>query len=151
MCQNLDYGFDWDIERIEISERDPIWNGDPISLDVKSNRGWQSIGVRIPPGSSIKLTAMGTVTLADQPKPWTSEPEGITYQYNRGRPIGQLVARVLPNATVKSGLLPELTTQTVGKQTTIEVGQFSWLLLRVNDSVADQADNSGHYRVSGRQ
>jgi len=148
MCHDLDYGFDWDIEPIEISERDPIWNSDPISLDVHSNLGWQSVGVRIPPGASIKLTAVGTITLVDQPKPWTSEPEGITYQYNRGRPIGQLVACVLPNATVKSSLLPELTTQKVGQQTTVDIGQFSWLMLRVNDSVAGQSDNAGVYTVT---
>lgn len=148
MAHELDYGFDWEIERLQISERDPIWDGKPISLDLESNRGWQSVGVRIPPGTSINVTASGSVTLADQPRPWVSEPDGITYQYNRSRPIGQLIACVLPNATVKSATLPELSTQTVGKQATIEIEQFSWLLLRVNDSVADQADNAGAYRVT---
>lgn len=148
MCHDLDYGFDWNVERVEISEQDPVWDGKPITVEVAANQGWQSLGYRIPPATKIKVSASGTVTLANNPRPWKSEPPGITFQYHGGRPIGQLVACVLPNAIVKAASIPPIDVQTVANNQVVDVTQFSWLLLRVNDSAGDQADNRGEYQVT---
>ncbi len=151
MCQELDYGFDWDTERVQLSERDPVWDGKPIAIEVAANKGWQSIGVRIPPATMIQLSATGTVTLAKTTKPWTSEPDGITFQYHDGRPLGQLLVCVLPNAIANTTYLPKLDVHSVGSETTVEVKEFSWLLLRVNDTPNDRSDNAGSYTAKVSQ
>lgn len=147
MCQELAYGFDWDIERVQLSEHDPVWEGNPIDVEVAAKAGWQSIGVRIPPATKVRLSATGTVVLAQEPKPWTSQPEGITFQYHAGRPLGQLLVCVLPNAVNQATLLPKLDVRAVEGEATIEINEFSWLLLRVNDSLGDRGDNTGSYLV----
>ncbi len=148
MCNDLDYGFDWSRERVELSPRNPRWNGKPIELAIAPDRGWQSTGVRIPGGVKVRLIPSGQVTLADDPKPWRSEPPGITFRYYRGRPIGQLLACVLPNAagTASTSLHP-LRVIPVVKETVIDVPKYSWLVLRVNDAVSELGDNKGEYRL----
>lgn len=148
MCHDLDYGFDWSRERVALSVSDPQWNGRPISVDVRADQGWQSIGVRVPGKTSIKLTPSGRITLNDQPKPWTSEPAGITFQYHRGRPLGELTACILPNAAdPQARTLQPLDVRYINQETTIDIAQYSWLLLRVNDEVGNLANNTGTYEV----
>ena len=147
MCQDLDYGFDWSRERIEISEKDPLWDDQPIKLQVRADRGWQSTGVRFAPHTRLKLQPSGSITLAPQPKPWLSEPAGVTIEYHRGRPLGQLLACVLPNATPAGEKLVPLQIIPIDKETAITIDKHSWLLLRVNDAVGQLADNTGAYKL----
>jgi hypothetical protein len=147
MCHDLDYGFDWSSERVDLSEQDPVWKGTRMTIDVVADDSWQSVGVRIPPNTKLRLSATGQVTLASEPKPWISEPPGITFQYHRGRPIGQLIACVLPNAMERSEWIAPVDEYVIGDEATIEVSQFSWLLLRVNDGVGSRSDNNGSYQV----
>ncbi|MDG2222530.1 MAG: hypothetical protein P8L85_14220 [Rubripirellula sp.] len=149
MCQDLDYGFDWSREQVELSIGDPQWNGRPLRVKVAADRGWQSLGVRVPGGVSLRLSATGQVTLADQPKPWLSEPDGITFQYHRGRPLGQLLVSVLPNAiNASNDTVQPLPLYAVNENTTLEVDEYSWLLFRVNDAVGQLDDNQGQYEVT---
>jgi hypothetical protein len=148
LCQDFDYGFDWQRERVQLSERDPLWDSKPLELMVAADRGWQSIGVRISPGKPLRISASGNVTLATEPKPWISEPPGITFQFHAGHPLGQLVACVVPNATEESEFLPSLPLQSIGNGATIDVAQYSWVLLCVNDLVGQRADNRGQYQVT---
>ena len=149
MCHDLDYGFDWSRERVELSIRDPLWSGNPMRVSVAADRGWQSVGFRIPRGVSIRLRPSGEVTLATTSRAWTSQPQGITLQYHRGRPLGQLLVCVLPNAMqADADYLAPLPVQSVTEETVIEVPDYSWLLFRVNDAVDQLGDNQGEYEVS---
>ena len=149
MCHELDYGFDWNRERLDLSTKDPIWNGRDLTIQVQADRGWQSCGVRVPKDASIRVIADGRVTLAQDPKPWISEPPGITYQYHRGRPVGQLLACILPNAMdPRAKRLTPLQIVTPVQQDPLEVEQYSWLLFRVNEAVGALADNQGHFNVT---
>ena len=148
LCHDLDYGFDWSRERIDLSVRDPMWDGKPISMSVAADRGWQSIGFRIPKGVNIHLEPSGEVTLATTTRPWLSQPAGITFEFHRGRPLGQLLLCVLPNAIeLGAETISPLPIQSVTAETMIEVPEYSWLLFRVNDGVDQLADNEGQYRV----
>lgn len=149
MCHDLDYGFDWSRERVPLSVSDPIWDRRPLATKVLADRGWQSIGVRIGGGAKLNLSPSGQISLAENPKPWISEPAGITFRYHRGRPLGQLLVCVLPNAVdPPAKLLQPLNVQSITQPTTIEIPEFSWLLMRVNDDVGQLADNRGEYRVN---
>jgi hypothetical protein len=148
-CHDLDYGFDWSRERVALAANDPVWDGRTIRTEVAAGQGWQSIGVRVPRGQRIQLTASGQITLAPTPKPWISEPAGITFQYHRGRPLGQLLVCVLPNAIDPHWrVLPPLDVRPLEQPTTLEIPQYSWLLMRVNDGVSELSDNTGHYDVT---
>ena len=149
MCHDLDYGFDWTRERVNVSTSDRVWSGRPIRLDVAADRGWQSIGVRVPGNVRVSVSPAGRVTLADLPKPWVSEPAGITYRFHRGRPIGQLLCCVLPNASdPRASTITPPTVHVVAQPTVLEIDEHSWLLFRINDFPGELADNRGSYQVT---
>ena len=148
-CNDLDYGYDWKREQVSLSAKDPIWDGKDLTLQVQPDRGWQSCGVRIPRGASIRVTAAGEITLAEQPKPWVSQPPGITFQYHHGRPLGQLQMCLLPNATNPQATRVEpLKIQGFNDPAVLKVPEYSWLLFRVNDAVGERSDNRGSYQVT---
>ncbi|QDT01711.1 hypothetical protein K227x_00780 [Rubripirellula lacrimiformis] len=147
LAHDFDFGFDWDQQRVELSTDDPLWNGQPIELSIEANRGWQSAGVRLPAGATVRVRASGEIVLDDDPKPWISQPPGVTIRYHHGKPLGQLIACVLPNQTPRQGDLPPLVIEAVGDEATISVDVHSWLLLKVNDAVGDLDDNQGSLDV----
>ena len=147
LIEDLDYGYDLSREQIDVSQSDPIWDQRPRRLTIEADRGWQSTGVRYRKGTRVMIKATGQVILNDQPKPWISHPDGVTIEYHAGQPIGQLLARIVPNAPAKSGPLPPLETLRVGTETTIWFDQPAWLLLRVNDHLDGVANNTGSYQV----
>ncbi len=148
-CHDLDYGFDWQKEQVKLSANDPVWNGKNLKIQVRPDQGWQSCGVRIPRGAKLAITAEGEITLADQPKAWVSQPPGITFQYHRGRPMGELQFCLLPNANdPQAKQIEPLKVQSVEDQPTVNVAQYSWLLFRSNDACGKLDDNRGSYQVS---
>lgn len=149
MARDLDYGFDWSREQLSLAMDDPMWDGQPINLKIAADRGWQSAGVRVPGGIKIGLAASGRVTLANEPKPWESEPAGITFQYAGGRPLGQLMVAVLPNAIEPDNkIVRPLRVEVVQDKVTLNIDAYSWLLFRVNDSVDQMSDNRGAYDLT---
>ena len=148
-CHDLNYGFDWQREKVELSAKDPLWDGSDLKIQVRPDQGWQSCGVRIPRGASINISAEGEITLADQPKPWISQPQGVTFQYHRGRPLGQLQFCLLPNANdPQAKRIEPLKIQGIDDQPVINVTEYSWLLFRINDEHGKLNDNRGSYQVS---
>ncbi len=148
LTSDFDFGFDWDRERVELSTDDPMWDGQALKMSVRADRGWQSAGVLIPANANLEIKASGEVTLASDPKPWISRPAGITIQYNDGRPLGQLLARLLPTRTPRQGRFAPVAVETVGDGVTIAVPQHCWLLFRVNDEISDMANNDGAFDVT---
>ena len=148
LAQDFDYGFDWNREQIGISKQDPLWDGSELNLNVASGSGWQSIGVRLSQGVTINLQATGEVILDDVPKPWISKPPGVTIKYANGKPLGQVIARLVPLLDEKDEFVTPLETIAVGEEANLEIEQPCWLLLRVNDEVSDLANNRGDYQVT---
>lgn len=146
--QDFDYGFDWSRNLLDIATADPLWDGRTIELNVDAKRGWQSAGVRVPGGATVRIAASGMIGLNENEKPWTSTARGVTIRYQRGRPLGQLIACVLPNRTPRDGMLTPLQIETVGDAATIKIPDHSWLLLKVNDAIGALDDNSGSFLVT---
>ena len=87
--------------------------------------------------------------MAHTSKPWTSQPGGITLRYHRGRPLGQLLACVVPNAfDPRAKLLKPLEIRPIAGETTLNIPHYSWLVLRVNDAPGQLGDNTGRYEVT---
>ena len=116
LAQDFDYGFDWNREQIGISKQDPLWDGSELNLNVASGSGWQSIGVRLSQGVTINLQATGEVILDDVPKPWISKPPGVTIKYANGKPLGQVIARLVPLLDEKDEFVTPLETIAIGEE-----------------------------------
>ena len=150
MTSTLDYGFDWSVERVELAMSDPVWDGSPHSMKVAADRGWQSPGVRFASGTRLTIDAGGRCTLADAPKPWVSEPAGVTIEYASDRPIGQLLVCIVPNATRETQFLEPLVVESVDRPKKLQIDRHSWILFRVNDHLGSRRDNRGGYDIQIR-
>ena len=147
LAATLDFGFDWSHEMVDLAITDPLWDGKTIETRVASDRGWQSIGVRFAPGTQLTISAGGRCTINDQPKPWISEPAGVTIHYANDRPLGQLLVCVLPNQTRETRYLKPLEIHAVEDELKIELKEHCWLLFRINDYLDDLDNNRGDYTV----
>ncbi len=147
MCRELDYGFDWQRERVMISTKDPLWRGETIELSVAASQGWQSAGVRFAPGTTLSVTSSGTCTLAETTAPWVSQPDGITIRYENDFPIGTLMACIVPNAPASASAEPVLERLAIGASGDLVFKEYAWLLLRINDAIGERSDNLGGYQV----
>ncbi|MDR1141023.1 MAG: hypothetical protein LBL62_04965, partial [Planctomycetaceae bacterium] len=81
---NLNYGYDFERTKIDYDK-----NAQPIStpetqFTIQADKGWQSSGIRLERAKTYRFTASGRFQLAEKPKIWYSEPNGITLRYYRG-------------------------------------------------------------------
>jgi hypothetical protein len=145
MVANLEYGYDFERMAIEFADGKPLTAG-KATAQVKADRGWQASGVRLEAGKSYRLRAAGRYQVAAGPKPWMSEPGGVTLRYYRGRPLGTMLFAVRPTdrKQTASALVRPLV---LGLETTFKCEQTGTLYLRINDSAAELADNSGQAEV----
>ena len=91
----LQYGFDLKRAAINFQPGKPLAVGESRpARDVAANRGWQASGIAVKEGHRYEIDATGEVTLAKIPKPWVSQPQGISIVYSEGEPIGTLLAAV---------------------------------------------------------
>ncbi len=119
-------------------------------LHVQSNHGWQSSGILMMAGERAMIRAHGRITLArnSESKPWESEPQGISLQYQDGHKIGTLMAAVIPihlhlnDQTLRWRSIP------IGKLSQLEAPVESILYFKVNEHPGKLNDNSGHYSIS---
>ncbi len=150
-----------------------LLNGDqPAKVEIVADRGWQSTGVLIDKGKKYQVTATGRVVIANAPqrpegasrregnqpvatsaldRPWESEPQGISFRYHAGRPLGMLVG------TVRTSPPPEVAPQTtmldvfpIGREATFTAATTGTLYLRLNDDWSELADNAGKVEVQTR-
>lgn len=142
--QDLDFGYDLVRNAIELHPGKPLTERDQ-SVAVAADRGWQSSGVHFEAGKRYQLTATGRYQVADEPKIWWCEPAGVTIRYYRGRPLGMLLAAILPDdhedaadawRSMPIGAHAELVAETSGT-----------LYLRINDAPGELADNAGSLEV----
>ncbi|NQV28227.1 MAG: hypothetical protein HQ518_28065 [Rhodopirellula sp.] len=144
---NVEHGFDFERAQVEFRAGRPIVG--TAEATVQSDRGWQSTEILVEAGRQYLVTASGQFTLADQPKPWISEANGVSIRYSRGRPLGQLQASVLRetsgDAPPGSSMLREVA---MGNKAVFEATDSGTLYLRINDAWGELADNRGTLSVT---
>jgi hypothetical protein len=154
LLDEFDYGYDTERNRLDLMPSEPIWSGEPFSIDIQASRGWQSAGRIIPAGTILRIQSSGRVTLAyespsapgAEPRPWISEPNGVTLRYWRGRPLGKLLATTVPIQPIGNDATSvPLDITPIGADGTIKVEVNSRLLLKVGDVPAELSDNQGHF------
>ena len=151
-AHNLCYGYDIERAAIDFVEGVSLDPGGQVTIDVNADAGWQSSVVRVEAGQTYRIEATGQTTLADDPRPWISEPQGITIEYASGKPIGRLVAAIQsetpPDAEGNGSLRKVLD---VGRGTTLTPAVSGTLYFRVNDNWGSLANNNGAYSVTIRR
>ncbi|MCE3014701.1 MAG: basic secretory family protein [Pirellula sp.] len=150
---DLDYGMDLTRSALEWGSLESrlLTQGEESDFMLSADRGWQSIGILLESGESIELSAEGRVVVREfaDGKKWSSEPPGLTVEYHRGKPLGCLIG-VLASVEQEQ---PSACWETVriGKRAVLKASQKSILLLKINESSQDLADNQGTFNVSIRK
>lgn len=143
--QDLDFGYDLVRGAIEFKAGEPLDGRKTVTL--RADRGWQSSGVRLEAGKTYRLTASGRYQVANQPRTWWCEPGGVTIRYIHGHPLGMLLAGVVADSPASEAADGLLSPVAVGLQATLTPQSAGTLYLRINDSPAELADNSGTLQV----
>jgi len=137
-CESLCGGFDPNRSFARHSPNETY----PATVHVLADQGWQDTGCDVKSEDQLNVSSSGRCVLNDTTIPWESESNGITLEYNQGRPIGELVAVLVDskNAVVSRRM-------TVGKEWAWNSTTSGRLWLQINDSEHDRANNSGEYVV----
>lgn len=143
---HIDYGYD--IQRAAVDYRE----GEPLpptgrEVIVQVDRGWQSSALFLEEGVTYEITASGSYQVAEQPRPWISEPGGVTLRYVDGRPLGLLLGAVRDGVSPSGTITPLANGQTLGLSSTLTPETSGTLYLRINDSPAELDDNAGQLTV----
>lgn len=110
---------------------------------IAAQSGWQFTGLTAKSGSRLAVHSSGRFTIATDPQPWISEPQGVTIRYHRGRPLGELSAMlVAPDGSRASRRIP------VGTSVELIVPFEAEIWLQLNDSAASRSDNQGSVDVT---
>lgn len=143
---DLEYGCDAAAVVIDTTPGKPI---EPAGakIDVSAQRGWQNSGLRVEQGKKYVLRADGRYQVADEPKPWWCEPGGVTMHYYRGRPLGMLLAAVLPEDDQPPKPLEPIT---VGRGMNLAPPRSGTLFFKINESSGQWGDNAGRLSVEIR-
>jgi hypothetical protein len=154
---NLDYHYDFERTRIEYGKMLKAVSNKGAEIQIRADRGWQSAGIRLERGKTYRLSASGRFQLADKPKIWQSEPNGITIRYYHGSPVGILLATLIPDLGEHFDIKNETPAETSGIGFTAprKVGLSDvWttevsgeLFFRINDFPSELSDNNGNILV----
>jgi hypothetical protein len=138
----IDYGFDIEREAIEPKPATAL-PADGATVTISADRGWQSSGYLLETGATYRLEASGRYQVANEPKPWWCEPNGVTIRYHNKLPLGMLLGAIVDEQAAAGGTPPLVTPDPIGMGGEAPVEQGGTLFLRINDSPAELSDNSG--------
>ena len=154
--QHLDYGYDASHETIAYATNVADLGRDRVyTLQVDSAKGWQAAGIRVAPDTPIDVIAKGRFQIAEETSDgqpsvaWMCEPQGVTIEYYQGRPLGELLAAIVPEAaSAKDSLFEPISIGRRGKMSSKTGGQ---LFFRVNERADRVTDNAGQITVKLRR
>ena len=91
------YGYDFERNVITYQRGQPVKTTANETASVRADIGWQATSWRVERGREYEITATGSCLLKQAPKPWPSEPNGITLRYFHGQPLGILLGAIVEN------------------------------------------------------
>jgi hypothetical protein len=147
---DLAYGWDFNRMAVDWSAGQPL--AGPRSITVDASRGWQNSGFAVAVGRRYTVTAAGRIGVGEVTDetdgtaiPLESEPDGITLQWYRGRPVGRLLAGQW--VTPANGGRPRFEVVAEGRQAELAPLVDGPLYFKVNQAPGRLADDRGRYSV----
>jgi hypothetical protein len=144
--EQLDFGYEFAREAIDFRSGKPLPSAG-ATVEVAADRGWQSSCIELEAGRAYRLRASGRYQVGNQPRPWWSEPDGVTIRYWHGKRLGALLGAVHPEPFDPHDTSALVAPVFVGTEGIIRPNKSGTLYLRVNDSPAGLADNAGSVQV----
>ena len=156
MTADMEYGYDVARSAVDFTPGRisplPLGEGPGVrAVTVTADRGWQNSGLRLEAGKKYRLTASGRYQIADKPKVWWSEPNGVSIRYYKGHPLGILLAAVRPDNPLPGSRSALLTPTVVGLGATLTPAVSGTLFLKINDSPGELDDNAGELKADVRR
>lgn len=156
-AHNLQDGYDVERTAIDFIPGSELSQGQHSSpIAIAADKGWQSSKVRVVQGKDYEVIATGPFTLANKPKPWISEPQGISIRYYQGRPLGMLLGAIrdeteigIRNAGTKSDSM--LGIVLIGQKKQFRADYTGTFYFRLNDSFSELSDNGGSVSIIIRE
>lgn len=146
--KRAEYGWDFAANAFVINQAPALTLQSTADFAVIAARGWQTSGYRIEAGKFYRASATGEVTLANFPKPWISEPQGVSIRYANGLPIGRLLAGLLVEPSPNEERLETVfLIQNCGPEAEISFERSGLLMFQINDFGSERHDNTGSYQV----
>ena len=147
LTNDLDYGFDPSRNQTKLAMDFPPLGAAGVSLKIASDQGWQAVPAMVRAGQMLTIKAEGMYQLEDDPA-WQSTAEGVTITYHRGRPLGRLIACVVPSSMADQRYLPKLEILSAGESSEWVAPATGWLLFKINDRPDSLHNNRGSLEVS---
>ena len=142
---NADYGYDFAAESVMYGAGRPLEA--PRQVRLRTDRGWQSSGVRVEAGQVYLIRGEGQYKIQQKPETMWCESGGVTIRYYRGMPLGVLMGSVRLD-TPRPGLANLCNPMPLGVRRHIRPIDSGTLYLRVNDAPGELSDNSGEITVT---
>ena len=110
----------------------------PQELTLEASQQWVSTGFELTAGQQVIIECKGRFVVRETTKPWISEPDGITIDYVRGRPLGEVIGAIVStDGTKTTRHIP------IGTSKTLQSPIDGILWLQINDQWSDRANNDG--------
>ena len=149
---DLDFDYDVEANAVDFTIADRFVQSDKVeTVKIDAAKGWQNTGLRVEEGKVYEIIATGSYQVEDDPKPWISEPDGVTIRYNKGYPLGMLLAAVRADSTPTYEVTGLARPLPVGSRGTITTGFEGTLYFKINDSAGQLDDNRGQIEIKLRK
>jgi hypothetical protein len=143
----LEYGYDPSRGMLLFS-RDAKPLVSQAACQIEAQRSWQASGMQVQSGATIQLLAEGEYIVGQEPKPWRCQPDGVTLEYYRGQPLGELLMAVAAPVEHEPDYAVPLSAIPVGAGGTFVVPKTGELQFRINETSGGLSDNSGTITIT---
>ena len=114
----------------------------PLEFNLEADKQWVSAGLELQQNREYVFECSGRYVVEKTTQPWWSEPDGITIDYVRGRPLGEVIAVIVsPDGASTTRHIP------IGKARTLKSPINGKLWLQINDDWAHRKNNEGSVKV----
>lgn len=114
----------------------------PQEMTLEAGQPWVSTGFELTAGQQVAIECQGRFSVRETTKLWISEPDGITIDYVRGRPLGEVIGAIVStDGTKTTRHIP------IGTSKSLQSPIDGILWLQTNDHWSDRANNDGKITV----
>ncbi len=150
VLSDLEYGFDVTRPMVQLSVS-PKLIPEKTQLKIDAAQTWQATGYRVKTGDKFSIAARGEFVLGESKRPWRSYADGVTIEYYRGNPLGQLTLSVMSPIAREPEAVEITRITSIGANSSWTAKASGEVFLRVNERVGGLSDNRGHLDVEIRR